>query len=103
MLPSLARLSLRPLSALRTMKITPVQGELPISRFRTGLTSLTFRGVSLRPARSDNWMYLISDPATNEAAVVDPYNASGMQKEVEKQGVKVRPSPHLVLSSALEG
>lgn len=47
-------------------------------------------------------MYLISDPSTNEAAVVDPYNASGMQKEVEKQGVKVRPSLHLVLSFALE-
>lgn len=41
-------------------------------------------------ARSDNWMYIIQDSAGNSAAVVDPYNAAGVQQEVEKQGVKVR-------------
>jgi hypothetical protein len=35
-------------------------------------------------------MYLIQDSAGKSAAVVDPYNAAGMQQEVEKQGVKVR-------------
>ncbi|KAK4684415.1 hydroxyacylglutathione hydrolase, partial [Tremellales sp. Uapishka_1] len=40
-------------------------------------------------ARSDNWMYLLVDDATNEAAVVDPYAASKIADEAKGKGVKI--------------
>ncbi|ORX40147.1 beta-lactamase-like protein [Kockovaella imperatae] len=40
-------------------------------------------------ARSDNWMYLVMDEATNEAAVVDPYNAEKISEQAKEAGVKV--------------
>lgn len=49
----------------RTMKVIPVQ------------------------ARSDNWMYLVVDTATNEAAVVDPYDAPKLNDVAKQEGVKV--------------
>lgn len=45
---------------------------------------------------SDNWMYLITDEATQEGAVVDPWDNEGMAKKVKDAGVKV--STRLVLS-----
>jgi hydroxyacylglutathione hydrolase len=38
---------------------------------------------------SDNWMYLITDEATQEGAVVDPWDHEGMAKKVKDAGVKV--------------
>ncbi|KAL7420517.1 Cytoplasmic glyoxalase II [Cryptotrichosporon argae] len=40
-------------------------------------------------ARSDNWMYLVVDDATHEAAVVDPYDAAKISAGAEREGVKV--------------
>jgi len=40
-------------------------------------------------ARSDNWMYLVVDDATKQAAVVDPYDWKKMWKLVEEKGVTV--------------
>jgi hydroxyacylglutathione hydrolase len=40
-------------------------------------------------ARSDNWMYLVIDEASNEAAVVDPYDAKKIQAAAVEKGVKV--------------
>jgi hypothetical protein len=40
-------------------------------------------------ARSDNWMYLVVDEASNEAAVVDPYDWKEMLQLVEEKGVNV--------------
>lgn len=40
-------------------------------------------------ARSDNWMYLVVDTATNEAAVVDPYDAPKINDVAKEQGVKL--------------
>lgn len=40
-------------------------------------------------ARSDNWMYLIIDEGTNEAAVVDPYDASKISAAAKELGVAV--------------
>jgi hydroxyacylglutathione hydrolase len=38
-------------------------------------------------------MYLLVDDATQEAAVVDPYDAVKISNGAKEQGVKVRP-PH---------
>lgn len=40
-------------------------------------------------ARSDNWMYLIVDEASQDAAVVDPYDWKKMLKFVDEKGVNV--------------
>lgn len=40
------------------------------------------------PARSDNWMYLVIDDASQEAAVVDPYDAPNISNAVKEKGVK---------------
>jgi hydroxyacylglutathione hydrolase len=40
-------------------------------------------------ARSDNWMYLVVDEASNEAAVVDPYDWKEMLGLVKEKGVNV--------------
>lgn len=38
---------------------------------------------------SDNWMYLISDDATKEAFVVDPYDPKTIISEIKKTDFKV--------------
>ncbi|EIW73671.1 hypothetical protein TREMEDRAFT_25740 [Tremella mesenterica DSM 1558] len=38
---------------------------------------------------SDNWMYLIVDEKSKEAAVVDPWDAENISQYVKKEGVKV--------------
>lgn len=43
---------------------------------------------------SDNWMYLISDDATGEGAVVDPWDAEGMIQKVKDTNIKVNPYYH---------
>ncbi|KAH8088069.1 putative hydroxyacylglutathione hydrolase [Filobasidium floriforme] len=40
-------------------------------------------------ARSDNWMYLVVDEVSNEAAVVDPYDWKKMLGLVKEKGVNV--------------
>lgn len=40
-------------------------------------------------ARSDNWMYLVIDESTSEAAVVDPYDWKKMLAFVEEKKAKV--------------
>ncbi|KAK8858538.1 hydroxyacylglutathione hydrolase [Kwoniella newhampshirensis] len=40
-------------------------------------------------ARSDNWMYLVIDETSNQAAVVDPYDAPKISKAVKDNGVEV--------------
>lgn len=39
---------------------------------------------------SDNWMYLVTDDASKEGAIVDPWDAEGASKAVKDAGVKVR-------------
>lgn len=39
---------------------------------------------------ADNWMYLVTDDATKEAAVVDPWDAEKISEAAKSQGVKVR-------------
>ena len=39
--------------------------------------------------KADNWMYLVIDDATKEAAVVDPWDHEQMSEKVKEAGVKV--------------
>lgn len=39
--------------------------------------------------KADNWMYLVIDDKTKEAAVVDPWDHEQMTQRVEEEGVKV--------------
>jgi len=52
-------------------------------------TSVSKMKVIPYQARSDNWMYLVVDDASQEAAVVDPYDAPKISKAVKDEGVKV--------------
>ncbi|KAG6462206.1 hydroxyacylglutathione hydrolase, mitochondrial isoform X2 [Manduca sexta] len=45
--------------------------------------------VKILPALQDNYMYLIVDKATNEAAIVDPVEPKTVLEAVQKQGVKL--------------
>ncbi|KAK9711975.1 Metallo-beta-lactamase superfamily [Popillia japonica] len=45
--------------------------------------------VIILPALADNYMYLIVDENTKQAAVVDPVEPETVMKEVEKQGVNL--------------
>ena len=49
-------------------------------------------------ARSDNWMYVVVDEASNEAAVVDPYDWRKVLKFVKDKGVNVSGSFGLATS-----
>ena len=40
-------------------------------------------------ARSDNWMYLVIDDSTSEAAVVDPYDAPKLSSAAKEHNVKL--------------
>ncbi|KAL3981967.1 hydroxyacylglutathione hydrolase [Acanthocheilonema viteae] len=44
------------------------------------------------PALSDNYMYLLIDEKTNNAAIVDPVNLKGINKAVKEAGVKLTSS-----------
>ncbi|XP_055345477.1 hydroxyacylglutathione hydrolase, mitochondrial-like [Paramacrobiotus metropolitanus] len=46
--------------------------------------------VTILPALEDNFMYLITDTATKEAAVVDPADADGVRQAVEQNKVQLR-------------
>jgi hydroxyacylglutathione hydrolase len=39
--------------------------------------------------KADNWMYLVIDDATKEAAVVDPWDHEQMSNKVKEAGAKV--------------
>ena len=43
--------------------------------------------IRILPALSDNYMYLLMDPATNEAAIIDPVDPESVIKAVEEEGV----------------
>lgn len=45
--------------------------------------------VKILPALSDNFMYLITDPSTNEAAIVDPVDPESVIAAVKNEGVKL--------------
>lgn len=45
--------------------------------------------VKILPALQDNYMYLIVDKATNEAAVVDPVEPNSVLQAVGDQGAKL--------------
>lgn len=45
--------------------------------------------VKILPALQDNYMYLIVDKATKEAAIVDPVEPNSVLRAVEEQGVKL--------------
>lgn len=45
--------------------------------------------IRILPALSDNYMYLLMDPATNEAAIIDPVDPESVIKAVEEEGVKL--------------
>lgn len=38
---------------------------------------------------SDNWMYLVTDDATKESAVVDPWDADSISQQAKAEGVKI--------------
>jgi hydroxyacylglutathione hydrolase len=42
---------------------------------------------------SDNWMYLITDEASQDGAIVDPWDAEGAAKAVKAAGVNVSRYP----------
>jgi hydroxyacylglutathione hydrolase len=39
--------------------------------------------------KADNWMYLVIDDKTKEAAVVDPWDHEQMTQRVKEEGLKV--------------
>merc|ERR1712012_446920 len=43
--------------------------------------------VRILPALSDNYMYLLVDPATNQAAIVDPVDPDSVVAAIEEEGV----------------
>jgi len=45
--------------------------------------------VSIVPALSDNYMYMITDLSTGEAAVVDPVKPAKLLEVAEKQGCNI--------------
>lgn len=45
--------------------------------------------VEIMPALQDNYMYLIVDKSTNEAAIVDPVEPNTVLKVVHEHGVKL--------------
>lgn len=45
--------------------------------------------VKILPALQDNYMYLIVDKATKEAAIVDPVEPNTVLKAVQENGVKL--------------
>jgi len=45
--------------------------------------------IRILPALSDNYMYLLMDQATKEAAIVDPVDPDSVIKAVEEEGVKL--------------
>jgi hydroxyacylglutathione hydrolase len=47
------------------------------------------RVIPYQVRKADNWMYLVIDESTNEAAVVDPWDHEQMTKRVKEEGVKV--------------
>lgn len=47
--------------------------------------------------KADNWMYLVVDEGTNEAAVVDPWDHEQMAQKVKEHGVNVGRSHQLIL------
>ncbi|KAL1497730.1 hypothetical protein ABEB36_008638 [Hypothenemus hampei] len=51
--------------------------------------SLPTMKVSVLPALSDNYMYLITDEATKEAAIVDPVNPDLVLETVQSEGVNL--------------
>ncbi|VDM13922.1 unnamed protein product, partial [Wuchereria bancrofti] len=44
------------------------------------------------PALSDNYMYLLVDEKSNDAAIIDPVDLKGINKTVKENGVKLTSS-----------
>ena len=43
--------------------------------------------IRILPALSDNYMYLLMDQVTKEAAIIDPVDPDSVMKAVEEEGV----------------
>ena len=52
------------------------------------VTAQTMR-IRILPALSDNYMYLLVDEKTQEAAIVDPVDPDSVIQAVEEEGVKL--------------
>ena len=58
------------------------------------------RVIPYQVRKADNWMYLVIDESTNEAAVVDPWDHEQMTQKVKEEGVKVANSRSNISSTA---
>lgn len=65
------------------------EGTLRTASHHDHVLPLSFFQVIPVQARSDNWMYLVVDEASGEAAVVDPYDATKINAAAAEQGVNV--------------
>ncbi|XP_050295870.1 hydroxyacylglutathione hydrolase, mitochondrial [Anthonomus grandis grandis] len=92
------------LSALSNLLPNPVLQGITAAYFKVAaLRNIGFRGthsnsisvafskmrVTVLPALSDNYMYLITDEATNQAAIVDPVAPDTVLEAVQKEGVQL--------------
>lgn len=59
------------------------------SEMHSTVTEVNLKGLAVKilPALADNYMYLITDKATNEAAIVDPVDPETVLKTVSEDGV----------------
>lgn len=82
---------LRSFMSLRSIKSS---SSLKSLKSLTSLRSLSMSGQRMRilPVRAlqDNYMYLLIDESTRQAAAVDPVNASAIASVVHEQGVELK-------------
>ncbi|XP_070159670.1 transmembrane protein 104 homolog isoform X5 [Polyergus mexicanus] len=91
--------------ALKNLIVHGPRGDPPIANLAAkSISSNGFRGshslsatvdhsnmkVQILPALQDNYMYLIIDEATREAAVVDPVDPEAVAKAVQQNNIKLR-------------
>nr|XP_061805862.1 hydroxyacylglutathione hydrolase, mitochondrial-like [Nerophis lumbriciformis] len=80
------------IGAAASLKLAPVAKAAALLHSTVRKTSLVEQGdmrVELLPALSDNYMYLLIDTDTKEAAVVDPVEPVKVVEAVRKHGVKL--------------
>lgn len=79
--------------SLSTVPPSDLSGSMKAVKSNSSLKSLnsSYR-MKILPLRAlqDNYMYLLIDEATRQAAAVDPVNASSMASAVHDQGVELR-------------
>jgi len=70
---------------VRALQTVGLRGTHSIQTTSTGLNMK----IRVLPALSDNYMYLLVDKSTKEAAIVDPVEPKTVLKAVEEEGVKL--------------